>query len=277
MYEYESAFNSIRVVEQNGVRLLRFQRNQQSSMRLDDPFETDIEYFGYLHLTLAVKPQAKRALVIGLGGGTVVKRMWRDYPDMHIDVVEIDPEVIEVARYFFALPEDGRIKIFIDDGRDYIERCCESYDIIIVDAFDDFRMPRPLMTEEFLRQCRDRLTTGGVIAYNCIGTVTGSLSKPFRSFYRTASNIWRKLWVFNVRTSSGAKPGSSGNIIMLAADTEMSTDTLLKRISERVDGRVSVPGFESFGKDLYRSKIRTGDAGILVDDPSGKQRRWPWS
>ena len=62
-------------------------------MRLDDPFETDLSYVAYLHLPLAVKPDASSALLIGLGGGMLAKRMWRDYPGMHIDAVEVDPGV----------------------------------------------------------------------------------------------------------------------------------------------------------------------------------------
>ncbi len=68
------------VIEEDGVRRLLFSRKQQSSMRLDDPFETDLPYLTHLHLPMAVKPDASRALLIGLGGGMLAKRMWRDYP-----------------------------------------------------------------------------------------------------------------------------------------------------------------------------------------------------
>lgn len=62
-------------------------------MYLDAPFETDFDYPAYLHLTVAVKPDAARVCMIGLGGGTVAKRMWRDYPWMRIDAVEVDPQI----------------------------------------------------------------------------------------------------------------------------------------------------------------------------------------
>ena len=161
-------------------------------MALDDPFETDIEYVDYFHIALAVRPDAARTLVLGLGGGSIVKRMWRDYPAMHIDAVEIDAEVVDIAREYFALPEDPRIRIAVDDGRAFLSACEETYDIVIVDAFDDDRMPRHLMTEEFMRDVRERLSPGGVVAYNVIGSLHGPLSKPFRSLCRTVSNVWSK-------------------------------------------------------------------------------------
>ncbi len=189
MYEHRSAYHRLRVTDANGVRSLIFEHNHQSSMHLDNPFESDIEYVGYLHLTLAVKPNATRTLVLGLGGGSVVKRMWRDYPAMRLDVVELDPEVVDVAHELFALPRDARISIIVDDGRAFVRRAAGPYDIIIVDAFDDDVIPRPLMTEEFLRECRDLLGPGGVIAYNVIGSVQGDSSKQFRGLHRTASNV----------------------------------------------------------------------------------------
>ena len=157
MPDFDSPFHRLSVTDNDGVRLLKFERNQQSSMLIDDPFETTIEYVGYLHITLAVKPDAERTLVIGLGGGSVVKRMWRDYPAMSLDVAEIDGEVVEVASALFELPDDDRIDVHIADGREFLTRRLDTYDIIIVDAFDDDRVPRPLLTEEFMRLAKDHL------------------------------------------------------------------------------------------------------------------------
>jgi spermidine synthase len=141
--EFDSEFHRIHVTDNEGVRLMRFERNHQSNMHIDDPYQTDIEYVGYLHLTVAVCPQATRALVIGLGGGSLVKRMWRDYPWMSVDAVELDPEVIEICQAFFALPDDERLRVFCSEGRAFIESGEETYGIIAIDAFNDDRIPLP--------------------------------------------------------------------------------------------------------------------------------------
>jgi spermidine synthase len=271
MHERTSPFHRLRITDDGAWRLLKFERNHQSSMALDDPFETDIEYVNYLHLPLAVKPDAHSALVIGLGGGSLVKRMWRDYPALSIDAVEIDEQVVEIAREYFALPDDERIRIFIDDGREFLGYCAETYDLIIIDAFDDDHIPRPLLTEEFLRTCRDHLSADGAIAYNVIGSVSGSHSKPYRSLHRTASNVWRNVWVFPIGSADGVTD-STRNMIMLASDAELSQDELLDRIATRVDGRVTVTGFERFGEDLYRGSVRSGDVAIIADPrPPGRK------
>lgn len=262
----------IEVTEQGAIRTLRIGRLQQSSMYLDAPFDTDFDYPGYLHLTLAVTPQAKRTLIIGLGGGTVVKRMWRDYPEMHIDSVEIDAEVAEIARNQFALPDDERIGVAIGDGRAYLEDSSATYDIVIVDAFDGDGVPRHLTTEEFCRETRGHLSPDGVLAYNFHGSVSGDRSKAFRSLYRTLANVFARIWVFPIGLSVSGPPGEHREIIVLASDAELSADELLERIETRVDGRVSVPGFHRFGDDLYRERVRAGDVPLLLDPPGASRK-----
>ena len=272
MPEFDSPYHRLKVIDNGAWRLLKFERNHQSSMALDDPFETDIEYVNYLHLALAVKPNPASALVIGLGGGSLVKRMWRDYAPIEIDAVEIDEQVVQIAREYFALPDDERIRIFIDDARTFLDYCAETYDLIVVDAFDDDHIPRPLLTEEFLLACRDHLSADGVIEYNVIGAATGGHSKPFRSLYRTVANVWRNVWVFPIGSADGVTD-STRNMILLASDAELSTDELLERIASRVDGLVTVTGFERFGEDLFRGSVRSGDVAILTDPrPPGRHK-----
>jgi spermidine synthase len=272
VYSCTSPYHTIHVTDDGYIRALRFMRNRQSSMYLDAPFDTDFEYPGYFHIALAVKPAAARTLVIGLGGATVVKRMWRDYPEMRIDAVELDPDVVYVAHRFFALPDDERIRIFVGDGRGFLESGTDSYDVAIVDAFDEDQVPRPLTTEEFMRTLRDRLAPDGVVSYNFIGTIKGAHSKPFRSLYRTLRNVWRTVWVFVAYDGVDAE---GVNLMLFATDAPVTTDELLARIADRVGGLVTVPAFERYGEQLYAGEIRSGDAPLIVDPPrrrSGRRR-----
>ncbi len=273
MYEHDTAYHRLKVVDRDGIRFLMFERRQQGSMYLDDPFETDFAYPAYFHIALALVPDAVRTLAVGLGCGMVVKRMWRDYPEMRIDAVEIDPDVVDVARELFALPEDERIRVFIGEGRSFIEASPETWDIIIVDAYDDDRIPRQLITEEFLQVARDHLSPGGVIVYNFLGQVAGRGSRLFRSMHRTASNVWRRVWVFPVLSLEADLLDLDHNIIILATDAKVSRGELLERIANRVGGRVTVPDFEQFGEDLFGGPIRMRDVPLLLDEPRAKRRR----
>ena len=250
VYAVTSALHDISVTDQGFIRTLSFGRNRQSSMYLDAPFETDFEYPGYFHLALAVKPDATRALAVGLGGGTVVKRMWRDYPEMRVDAVELDPEVVDVAHRFFALPDDERIRVFVDDGRGFLETSADTHDIVIVDAFEDDRVPPQLADSGFMRALRDRLTPDGAVVYNFMGAVEGDGSAAFRALHATLVGAWRRVCVFVVNEGVSADGGGT-NLILLATDAPLTDSELRARIADRVGGRVTVPGFHLFGADLW--------------------------
>jgi spermidine synthase len=196
--------------------------------------------------------------------------MWRDYPEMRIDAVELDPDVVDVARRFFAVPDDERIRLFVDDGRRFVETTPDTYDVAIVDAFDEDVVPRPLTTEEFMRALRDRLAPDGVVAYNFIGAAAGDHSKPFRSLCRTLRNVWRNVRVFVVDDGIDTE---GTNLMLFATDAPLTDDELRARISDRVGGRVTVPAFHLFGDHLYQGEIRAGDVPLIVDPAEGKPGR----
>jgi spermidine synthase len=278
IYTRATRFHRLSVTEDGGLRVLRFERNPQSSMLIEDPFETDIEYVGYLHTTLAVAPEARRTLALGLGGGSVVKQMWRDYPAMTIDAVELDPAVVKVAYRYFALPRDERIRVITGEARRFLEKSDETWDIILVDAFDDYEVPRRLITEEFMMLLHRHLAPEGVVAYNYIGRVRGDRSRPFRSVYRTGRNVFRQAWVFVVTPNSQIVLTEDRNLVMLLTDAVMTPDELLGRIRDRVGGMVTVPGFEAFGEDLHLEPIRAGDVPFILDETKrghGRHRARP--
>lgn len=268
IYKGTSPHHEIHVEDVGYIRVLRFSRNRQSTMYLDAPYDTDFEYPAYLHTPLAVVPDASRALMVGLGGGTVVKRMWRDYPELSIDVVELDPEVVHVARTYFAVPDDDRIAIHVGDGRAFVRTTAHSYDIAIVDAFDEDVVPLPLRTEEFLRELRDRLSPEGAVAMNFIGAITGDRSKPFRSLYKTLANVFRRIWVFQVTEGVDT---DGANIVLLATDAEVADEELRRRIAERVGGKVTVPAFHLLGEHIYTGAVRTGDVPLIVDPRTSRR------
>ena len=113
----DSQYHRIAVVDDDTTRYLRFDSSFQSGMYLDDPYRTRFGYSDYLQLPFAYRPQTKRVLYIGLGGGSAPKRTWRDFPSVHIDAVELDSEVVDVAYKYFELPRDPRLEVEVEDGR----------------------------------------------------------------------------------------------------------------------------------------------------------------
>lgn len=265
LFRQDTQYHRIAVTESGTVRHLRFDSSHQSAIDMTDGLTSRIRYPDYMQLPMAMVPDAKRVLVIGLGGGAVTKRYWHDYPDMKVDSVEIDPGVVDVARRYFGLPQDPRLRVFVQDGRRYITTTRETYDIIVLDAYYADSLPFHLTTQEFFGEVKSRLNPGGVVVYNVISSLEGDDSRLFRSMYRTAGSVWSELSVFSVEIGQEHSPTVRQNIAMLATDRPLSRTELLASIRGRAGGMVSVPGFASMADDLYEDTVAIADVPLLTD------------
>lgn len=265
VFRKDTQYHRITVTDKGDVRSLKFDDRRQSAIDLSDPYTSDIRYTDYLHLALALKPDAKRVLVIGLGGAVLPMRMWHDYPGMTIDSVEIDPVVVDVAKRYFGMPSDPRLHVLTGDGRQYVASTRERYDVVVVDAYYADSLPFHLATDEFFRQVREVLTPDGVVAYNIVASVDGAGSKLFRSIYKTAGGVWPNLYAFPIGLSADREPSRIRNIVLLATGAPVTADVLRQRIARRVDGRVTIDGFDRFGDDLYTKPVPLRDVPKLTD------------
>ena len=119
------------------------------------------------HMPMAVHPAARSILVIGAGDGGVVRELTR-YPSVEsIDMVEIDPLVVEVSKKY--LPQtacrlnDERVHIYYEDGLRFVRSKEDQYDLIIVDSTDPFGPGEGLFTKEFYGSCYKALKEDGIM------------------------------------------------------------------------------------------------------------------
>lgn len=141
----------------------------QSCMLLNEPAGLAMEYSQAMMCALFFQPGPARVLLVGLGGGSLVKFLLAACPAADIEVAEINPEIVEVARHFFYLPEDQRLRITLAPGEEVIaqrRKAGDRYDLLLLDAFDDNGPARPLLDEQVLRGCRRLLRPNGVFAMN---------------------------------------------------------------------------------------------------------------
>jgi spermidine synthase len=169
LYEGDSPFNHLVVRDEGGsIRTLQFSRGGaiQSRVNVDDALDLKVPYTRASMLAWALKPDAKRILIIGLGGGAMPRYFHRLLPKAEIDVAELDPEVDRVARMYFALPDDARMKVHVGDGRKVVQDAKALWDLVLLDAYGDTEIPRHLATAEFLAEVKAHLAPGAVVAGN---------------------------------------------------------------------------------------------------------------
>lgn len=266
IYEADSVYHHIVVAEDDRARYLRFDRSFQSAMLLNDHFESPFLYAAYAHLGLIFAPQAKRVLVIGLGGGSIPKRFWRDYPEMTVEVAELDPMVVDVAKRFFQVREDPRLRIFVQDGRLFLRRAQQKYDIIIIDAYFSESIPFHLTTREFYELASERLAPGGVLVSNVIGALQGPRSSLFHAIYKTQGLVFPGLYLFPTAFRPYDDVESLRNIIIIASSERGMTRTEIMSSARRVAARVKFSQFLNYAADRYDEPIRLDGAPTLTDD-----------
>lgn len=120
-----------------------------------------------VHVPMAVHPAVKRVLVIGAGDGGVVRELTRYENIEQIDMVEIDPLVVEVCRKFLPQTacrlDDPRVRLYYEDGLKFIRSRENEYDLVIVDSTDPFGPGEGLFTKEFYGNCYKALKEDGVM------------------------------------------------------------------------------------------------------------------
>jgi len=265
VYAHDTVYHRITVSDEGSMRYLRLDRYWQSGRDRQAPLRTVFQYTDYLHLPLVFHPDPRRVLFIGMGGGTAPGRFYHDYPDAQIQVVEIDPDVVETARRFFALPTGPRLAVHVQDGRLWLRRTPERFDLIVLDAYLIDTIPFHLATREFYAEAAARLTPGGAVASNVIGAIQGPESRLFRAIYKTFRAVFPAVYVFPV---GGGAPGALANIILVGTSgPPLGRDEILARAAgAQASGRVRIAGFARDAGDLFDGPIETRDVPLLTDD-----------
>ncbi len=203
------------IEDADGVRRLRFERDgvDQSAVVMGDPEQLIFAYTRGLTAAFALRPDPERVLIVGLGGGTLPMFLRKHLPNVHIDVVEIDPIVLEVAKADLDFKEDAHLVVHIADGRKFIEESKQRWDVIVLDAYGAEEIPGHLITKPFYAAVRERLEAGGLMAAN----VWSEHANPkYKSMLRTMEAVFPEVHVV-------APQKSESRIVLALAGSEHLT------------------------------------------------------
>lgn len=261
LYKKDSPYNTIVVTEDGrGLRTLSFEEHgaRQSVVKVGDPDHIELPYARAMVVGLAFVRQPRRMLVVGLGGGTIPSFLHEHYPRATIDVVDIDPDVVAVAKKFFGFREDATMHAHVADGRRFIEECRDPYDIIFLDAFGSENIPYHLTTRQFLQAVRRALAPKGI----AVGNIWSRSSNPlYDSMVRTYQDAFDELYILDVE--------DCGNKILIASPRKqrIGRDELARRarwIFEQRHFRFDMGELVTYG---YRYAEETNLRGRVLTDP----------
>ncbi|MFB6082366.1 MAG: spermidine synthase [Halanaeroarchaeum sp.] len=258
VYQTQTPYQQLAVVDDDGVRTLYLDGMPQSATYLDGRQRYVFDYLRYFHIPMVVQDDVDRVLFVGGGGFTAPQRFVAEYPNVTVDVVELDPVVIDVAKEYFGLEESKRLRVHQGDGREFLETTDATYDLIVLDAYRADKVPFHLTTVEFMRLAREHLDEDGMLVANVISAPSGSGSAFFRAEYKTMSAAFPHVYAFPT-----AETPFLQNIEVVASKRELTEAELVAAV-ERTDG--AVPTVADVRGMLTGSAVRTADVPVLRDD-----------
>jgi spermidine synthase len=196
-------------------------------MRLSDPFELDLSYTRAMMGFLLFRPEPRHILVVGLGGGSLPKYCYREFPGARITTVEINPEVIALRDEFLIPPDDERFRIVQADAGQALARDDLQADVILLDGYDAAGLPEGLCSESFYADCWKALGARGVLVANLWG------GEPNRAVYLDRLN-----GIFDGRVWWSRPRDSSSLIVFAVKDTHYAPQwSRLMKTAQRLDAR----------------------------------------
>lgn len=232
----------------------------------------------------ALASEARSALILGMGTGTYARQLKQWYPDMDVTGVEIDGKITGLSREYFDAPADVPVSTY--DGRAWLAASRDTYDVIMVDAYQDITIPFQMSSTEFFASVRDHLNDGGVMVVNMNMTSdgTGSINEALQTTIDAVFNAGdlrssvvtadvpgttnRELFVVKGRSitvGEGEGSGDTADTAGVIAASDLATRTL-KRTGDR-----ELASFMDTVAERFETKPTPGDKNfdrslVLTDD-----------
>jgi spermidine synthase len=263
LYEKNSLYQFLRVVEDSSKKERYIYVDNQKKLAhggisLESPDKLLFEYTRISFISLAfMDREPKDVLFVGMGAGIMPKYFINYYPDSMIDNVEIDPEMVMIAKDYFDFQDKENMKVHVMDGRVFIKRTTNKYDIIFLDAYQGEHIPFHLTTVEFLREVKKRLKDGGIVTSNILAE---NKNKFFYSMIKTYLQEFSQLYIYQGRVSD--------NFIFIATADSTKKESIhawvrAKELMKQKKFNIDLPVItQSHGHYTDYEK----DAKILTDD-----------
>ena len=232
IFETESAYNYIQVLEVNGYRYLRLNEGQG----VHSVYHPDTLDYGGPWQQFLVGPffypdrapaDVRRIAILGLAAGTTARQATAVFPNVVIDGFEIDSAIVEVGREYFGMNLPN-LNVIVQDGRWGLANSREKYDSIAVDAYRPPYIPWHMTTQEFFQIAANHLTEQGVLVIN-VGRAPGD-RRLIDGLATTIGTIFPSVYVMDI-------PGTFNAMIYATLQSTDATnlDHNLLALSTRAD------------------------------------------
>jgi spermidine synthase len=217
----------------------------QSRMSVERPDELQFEYTRLMMGAWLFQPQPQRILMVGLGGGSLAKFCYKNLPQAHITVLEINPHVIALRQHFAIPDDDARFEVLQVDAAHFMGKTAQTFDWVLVDGFDQNGLPEQLCSPQFYADCYRVLMSGGVAVFNL------HRFHAFRDVYvdRIESVFDHAIWVVNA-------PGTTNCVVFAVREFRRDQKLLF---TKQQPAHLSAEGWSQISASVARVYLASQD------------------
>lgn len=265
VYQEDSPYQQVRVRDDDLFRYLILDRTFHAVMWKADPVTLFLPYSQLFVAALALVPEPTRGLILGHGGGSMAKWLARTWPDLELDVVEVDPAVVRVAEQYFEYHPPPWHHIHVKDARAFLRSAATTYDVIWIDVFARHMVPFHLTTTEFFSEVRAHLKPDGVVVVNLATSGEGGDRLRESAVVQTLHTVFPAIESFGVKGPWRTKPQGAQNLLFFAGAPleRMTFEQFVNRVGVlAADGRLPMEALAL----LSTRKTGTWPAGLALTD-----------
>jgi spermidine synthase len=259
----ESFYNDIRVMEKKSktdpskkVRSIQVNWWTRYSTTLAEGAFLTQSYYDYFSLGPLLSTPGE-ILILGMGAGTSVQQFEKVFPRANIDAVEIDPEIVRIAKEYFDVKDTDKVKIFAEDARPFLKLSTKKYDVVELDLFQGGPyVPFYVTTSEFFGEVKERLADEGVVIMNILQMSKDKLLAA--CIVETLKSVFPSVYVIEASTKS--------NIMAIAFNREISLKEIKDRLEEKKPEYPQLTDVIDYSSKRIKTMSSHPRAHIFTDD-----------
>jgi spermidine synthase len=241
LYEVESPYQYVQVVERDGVRRLYLNEGVAvHSLWREETVLTGGVWDTFLAVPALLEEPPGRVAVLGNAGGTIARAFAVFWPEAVIDGVEIDPAVSAAGRRYLGMRENPLLRVHDADARPFLRRTDERYDLVYIDAYHQPYVPFYLATREFFELVHDRLAPGGIVALN-VATVPDD-HRLEEGLAGTLASVFPEVRAWPALRFNHIVLGFTGPRAAATLDVDPRLDALVALLEQELGPRVEPAG-----------------------------------
>ena len=167
LFELESDFHTIKVVENEIGKFLHYQDTYQAGFINTDFYKGNLPYINYFLIPYLMNPKIENILLIGLGSGKIVNDFEYLFDNLKtIDVVDLEENIVDIAVNYFDFKKSEKFNFILQDGITYLRNNKKKYDLIVVDVANNDGIDLRFLSDDYFKSIKKSLKKSGIFVSN---------------------------------------------------------------------------------------------------------------